>query len=428
MSKKIIFFTAIIGLIFIAAIITGISWYLNLYSGKLSLVKVNTYDVTPKTSEQLRSWRPEIQKIGDKFYYAFNKGENFALVILDENFKQEDYLDLFSGGNEGYFPTDIRTSKDDEGNFWYAFENARRNKTALIEKCEKENRCNINKNGLAIYSAASLIKSKTEAAQGCAFSVDILLEIGQGCFEGKLASDDPTPFFYNGRYYVLRRSHFSPVQNITEYDSEFNELNRYTIDLSSFIGDKGVSQNTVVEIDGRLYLIGGVGIGKPNAPDSTSSIYAFELARDLNSASTSIKLTDYAGEYNTRVTSARYKDGTLYITYLNNHQDDFSMYLEAFDAKNNFASLSRVRAFDWRENNIEVSGDKIYVAYVGDDYRLYLAEFEWRKGDSETKQITNQVNVKQPPQQNKDQTRPYCGDGVCGPVEKEKSICPEDCG
>ena len=442
MSKKLIFFTIIISLIFIAVIITGISWYLNLHSGKLSLVKVNTYDVTPKTSEPLRSWRPEIQKIGDKFYYAFNKGEKFALVILDENFEQEDYLDLFSGDNEGYFPTDIRTSKDDNGNFWYAFESARRNKTALIEKCKKENKCNINKNGLAIYSAASLIKSKTEAIQGCAFSVDILLEIGPDCFKGKLASDDPTPFFYNGKYYVLRRSHFSPVQNITEYDSEFNELNRYTVDLSSFIGDNSVSQNTVVEIEGKLYLIGGVGIGAPNIADSTSSIYAFELASDLSSAVRMIQLTAYEGEYDTVVISARYFDGKLYISYFNSKQSDYMIYLEAFDVKNNFASLDRVKVYKWGTNNLEVSGDKIYVAYVGDDYRLYLAEFEWGEEDSESEQTTNQVNakqppkgaqggqqqVKQPPQQNQNEAHPYCGDGVCGPVEKEKGTCPEDCG
>src|SRR3989338_2320178 len=167
MSKKIIISIVTIA-IFIAVIIIGIYWYLNLNSEKLSLVKVNTYDVTSDINKPLKSWRPEIQKIGDKFYYAFNKGEKFALVILDENFEQEDYLYLFSGNNEGYFPTDIRTSKDDNGNFWYAFESARRNKTALIEKCKKENRCDINnKNGLAIYSAASLIKSKTEAIQGC---------------------------------------------------------------------------------------------------------------------------------------------------------------------------------------------------------------------------------------------------------------------
>ena len=109
MSKKIIIS------VILMIIMGGVLVYLNLHSEKLSLVKVNTYDVTPKTSEQLRSWRPEIQKIGDKFYYAFNKGEKFALVILDENFKQEDYLDLFSGDNAGYFPTDIRTSKDDKG-------------------------------------------------------------------------------------------------------------------------------------------------------------------------------------------------------------------------------------------------------------------------------------------------------------------------
>ncbi|MBI2130026.1 hypothetical protein HYU07_07410 [Candidatus Woesearchaeota archaeon] len=427
MGKKIVISIVTIA-IFIVLIITAFSWYLSLHSEKLSLVKVNTYDVTPKTNEPLKSWRPEIQKIGDKFYYAFNTGERFALVILDENFNQEGYLNLFSGDNAGYFPTDIRTSRDDKGNFWYAFENARRNKTALIEKCEQEKRCDINKNGIAIYSAISLIKIKTEAISGCVTSPELIQLVGENCFKGKHASDDPTPFFHNGRYYVLRRSHFSPVQNIIEYDSEFNELNRYIIDLSSFIGDNGVSQNTVVEIDGKLYLIGGVGIGKPIAPDSASSIYAFELAYDLNSASNSIKLTNYAGEFNTRVTSARYKDGILYITYLNNHQDDFSMYLEAFDVKNNFASLSRVRAFDWRENNIEVSGDKIYVAYVGDDYRLYLAEFEWRKGGSESEQTTNQVNAKQTlKQQNKDQTHPYCGDGICGPVEKEKGICPQDC-
>src|SRR3989338_5344995 len=183
MSKKIIISIVTIA-IFIALIITGISWYLNLHSEKLSLVKANTYDVTPDTNEPLKSWRPEIQKIGDKFYYAFNKGKKFALVILDENFKQEDYLNLFSGDNAGYFPTDIRTSKDDKGNFWYAFENARRNKTALIEKCKKENKCNINKNGLAIYFAASLIKSKTEATSGCVITPELIQLVGKNCFKG----------------------------------------------------------------------------------------------------------------------------------------------------------------------------------------------------------------------------------------------------
>ena len=94
MSKKIIISIVTIA-IFIALIITAIFWYVSLHSEKLSLVKANTYDVTPDTNEPLKSWRPEIQKIGDKFYYAFNKGKKFALVVLDENFEQEDYLELF---------------------------------------------------------------------------------------------------------------------------------------------------------------------------------------------------------------------------------------------------------------------------------------------------------------------------------------------
>ena len=94
MSKKIIISIVTIA-IFIAVIITAIFWYLSLHSEKLSLVKANTYDVTPDINEPLKSWRPEIQKMGDKFYYAFNKGKKFALVILDENLSRETILSFF---------------------------------------------------------------------------------------------------------------------------------------------------------------------------------------------------------------------------------------------------------------------------------------------------------------------------------------------
>jgi hypothetical protein len=350
-----------------------------------SLVEIKTYEIIPQGIQVQMAWRPEINKIGDDFYYAFNKGDKerggFALVVLDQNFRQKKAVNLFSGEDKNYFPTDLRTAKDDKGNFWYAFETAKINGAQeIIENCRKQNNCEINRDNVALYNGTDLDKTKTPFVSGCVVMPAIIAQFGEKCYTDKPLSDDPAPFFYQKKHYVLTRYAMSPRIVIREFNDNLDVVNQYDFNLPL---QPSTAADTVAEIEGKLYILASVGKGTPNSPDSSSAIYAFELAPDFSSVTNTIKLVNYPGEMDMRVTSARYEDGKLFFSYQNNKQGSFGIYLEAFDARNNFSSISRVKVTDQLvqdgHNSVEISGNKIYVAYVNANENLAIAEFELKQ-------------------------------------------------
>ncbi|MEK6959458.1 MAG: hypothetical protein AABW59_05440 [archaeon] len=341
--------------------------------------EINSYDVTPEGLTN--PWRPEIQKIGDKWYYAFNKQKQFAMLILDEQFEQLEYLDIFSGTVAGYSPTDIRSAKDDSGNFWYAFETASTG-TSFADSWASKKTCELNTDSLALYSGKELVQTKSQFAYGCVLNPDTVKIAGESSFVDKPASDDPTPFFYNGNYYVLNRHYKSPNQTIREFDSEFNIINTYSPSIADFVGNNPITQNTVLEINGDLYLIGGVQIGSPGQAGSSTKIDAFKFASDLNSFTKMISLTNHPDEADTRVTAARVLGEKLFISYQNHLVDNFAIYLEAFDIENNFASLGRTLVTDEQtppdsHNSIEVADDNIYIAYIAPGGKMMVKEYSF---------------------------------------------------
>ena len=343
------------------------------------LALTNTYDVTPAVLSL--PWRTEIQRIGDKFYVMFNKDKvgigGFALIVLDNNFKQINYLDMHSG-DSNYDPTDLRTFKDDKGHLFYAFENSI--KTANHALITKD--CKFNKDGIVIYDAASLslLKNNGEILWGCVKNLDTTQVLAPKDFYNKEASDDPTPFYYNGKYYVLNRAAGGPLMNIREFNSNLVETNHKTINMTPYISNLAgstntISQNTVVEINGKLYLIAGV--------YGTSTLYAFQLSSDFSSViGEPIKLVNYAGEGDTGPRSSRYSNGILYVTYAAYVSQQLKgVYLEAFDSANNFASLGRVLVSDetkMPEVSLEVSDNKAYVSYsLNLPGKILISRFEW---------------------------------------------------
>ena len=174
----------------------------------------------------------------------------------------------------------------------------------------------------------------------------------------------------------------SPNQTIREFDSEFNIINTYSPSIADFVGNNPITQNTVLEINGDLYLIGGVQIGSPGQAGSSTKIDAFKFASDLNSFTKMISLTNHPDEADTRVTAARVLGEKLFISYQNHLVDNFAIYLEAFDIENNFASLGRTLVTDEQtppdsHNSIEVADDNIYIAYIAPGGKMMVKEYSF---------------------------------------------------
>ena len=357
----------------------------NISGKKLTFIK--TYDITPG-GLIYNPWRMNIEKIKDKFYVMFNKGgiSGFALIVLDNNFKQLNYLDMYSRdpnySGDAKAPTDLRTFKDDNNNLFYAYENS-----VQVTKPELvTDDCEFNKDGVVLFDTTSLklLKNNDEIIWGCVKTSETVKILKETDFYNKPATDDPTPFYYNGKYYVLNRAAGGPLLNITELDNNLIEKNHKTIDLTPYIENipgstNSLSPNTIVEIDNKIYLISGV--------YGTNSIYILQLASDFSSAvGSAIKLTDHP-EPSSGPRSSRYSNGILYVTYAAYNSNKAAcktncqtIYVEAFDPANKFASLGR--AFVTNEAKrpevaLEISNNKVYVAYDLPS-QILIAEFEWK--------------------------------------------------
>ena len=141
-----------------------------------------------------------------------------------------------------------------------------------------------------------------------------------------------------------------------------------------------------MNIDNQIYLIGGLYKGAPVKSNSNSDIYAIPLSNDLHSISgDKIALVADPNEYFTKVTSAKYVDGKLYINYVKAGNGQFQ-HLGVFDVENGFALLAKIQFQDesvmYNHSSIEVLGNRVYVLYQGndaDEIPLILGKiFEWQ--------------------------------------------------
>ncbi len=333
-----------------------------------------------------RYGRVEVIEINNKLFMAFNDAntKTFKLVELNEDLSYKgQVIDIFSDSPRESI--DIRLASDGK-NLWYAFE-------SMLPNRQESKSCNNKFLNMAKYSISGtkpeLIASRIHIiTNGCPSDPRKLAEIPPSEIPiNPEATDDPTPIFYNGKYIVLTRAVKGSVQHIRTFDKDFNTIEDFTLDLKSVIGNRELSQNALVDAEGQIYLIGGLGSGAPVNPDAYSDIYAIPLSNDLRSvAGDIIPLVTGPDRYYTKTTSAIYDNGKLYINYVK-AGDGQLQHLGVFDVKNSFASLTQIqvqeKSVDINHASFEVLGNRVYVFYPGesdDKIPIILGKvFEWKE-------------------------------------------------
>ena len=315
-------------------------------------------------------FRPEIIAVNDRLFAAWTikGGSKYQLVELNDDLNQKGgVFDIYSYRTS----IDIRLATDGS-NLWYAFQSLAKQDAA---DCNSIFLC------MAKYdisgSAPSLANTKLDIAAGCPFDNRNLRNYPQN----PELVDDPTPVFYDGKYVVLTRAWKGTVQHIRTFDQGFNLLEDFTLDLNPLItGNEFLSQNALVDIDGKPYIIGGLGTL------ADSSIYAIPLSEDLRSVSgEAIPLVKEDGVKFSKTTSAKYVDGKLYINYAKSEGTESFQYLGVFDVKNGFSPLYNIqfqnKSVNANHSAIEVIGNRVYVIYQEDqkdNYDLLMQAFEWK--------------------------------------------------
>ncbi|MBN2067593.1 MAG: hypothetical protein JW744_03950 [Candidatus Diapherotrites archaeon] len=331
------------------------------------------------TSGDGRYKRPELIVIGERIFFGFEAGgeKEFRLVELNEDLSYKGQVHKVFAGIDNRTPHDIRLATAGT-KLWYAFE--------TVDASARET-CQGHSLNIARYDVSGeqpvLEKSKTDIASGCGTTTDDYLN-PVGVFpKAPEAVDDPSPIFYNGEYVVLTRGWNNSIQHIRKFDSEFNLLEHILLDLGSATGNKTLSQNALVNIGGRIYIIGGL-FYPNNSIDS--SIYAIPLSSDLRSVEGEIiPLVKYQNQKFTKVTAARYRDGKLYINYAKAIDRQQYHHLGVFDVEKGFASLAEIQVQDksvsTNHSSMEVLENRVYFLYQEDETGLIdiLGQvFEWQ--------------------------------------------------
>lgn len=353
----------------------------------------------PVTDGNAQYIRPEVIVIDGRIFFAFEKSggglargrREFQLVELnkDLSFKTPVY-ELFSD-NEVLVPHDIRLATDGT-KLWYAFETAD-NERDRGKPCEGHHLHVAKYDVLGdepIYEG-----SRTNIAQGCDTSP---ATYGNRPDSSDMpdypeAVDDPAPIYFDGKYFVVTRAWGDGgVQHVRTFDQNFEPIDALLLDLGNLPEMQGrlISQNALVDIDGQIYIIGGL-IHFTN-PRTGSSIYAIPLSNDLSTVTGNmIRLVHEPGQSFRKVNSARYRDGKLYINYakvMENQAGERGQYhhLGVFDVDDDFESLAQIpfqdESFRANHASVEVLGNRVYVFYNKGDstgnHDIFGQVFEWR--------------------------------------------------
>jgi hypothetical protein len=321
----------------------------------------------------MKAARPDTLLLGEKFYVCYlqlSPHRTFRLLVLDNKLTLLGTTNLFSGENQ---PTDIRICTGPGHSFSYAFETTRFRK-------EIPNHLNIAQYKLT-EPLPTLAASKTDIATAMPIVIpDSLPRRGDDLL------DDPTPFVYRNRFYVITRKWESAILKVRAFSSDFNHCESYNLDLGKATAGLFLSVNSLVEIEGKLYLISGVYNGPPIDRRFFSYIDAIEVDESLTQTGRSITLSR-TGEYDGNVACARYHEGILFVGYdvlSIVRQSEHKGMIKAFDTSNGFMELGSVQINEGpmvdNHFTFEVLGRKLYVFYQTPDEKLRCKVILWDNG------------------------------------------------
>ena len=348
---------------------------------------INTVDISTLLSQD-GVGRPDVIGIGDTLYLAYSilTERNHHLVKMqadtDLTVLSSSPIELFSGNHD--FSVDIRVSKANN-KFWYAFEDNEWN--AEIDSTHFLNAVWYSENDIIIGQQTDIATGITTTIPE-AFSVD-----PNDVPPNPEATDDPTPFWHNNLYYIFTRAwsgwipEFTPNQNhhIRVFNDNFDLIDDYMIDFSTIIPDKTLSQNTLIDIDGQIFNIGGF----YNARDDIaggSSIYAIPLNNNLTSTiNNAIPLLTDTGKWFFKVTASKYYNGKLFINYQELLQGATTQNIAIFDVINNFEldTIIEISSFPLGAGGVianhttfEILNDKLFVFYPETNNRIFAKIFD----------------------------------------------------
>ena len=350
---------------------------------------LKTIDITQKLSPEPNMngvGRPDVIAIEDKLYLAYSiltkRNHHLVRIKADLNltFIDSTPLELFSGYHD--FAVDIRVSKSNN-RLWYAFEDNK-----FGEVLEDTHFLNV-----AWYDDSNnLIAQQTDIAVGLLTTIPDAFSVNPSdiSLSNPEATDDPTPFYHNNSYYIFTRAWSGWIDEFTTnskhhirvYNASFSKTDDFILDLSSIIPNKTLSQNTLIEINNQIYLIGGF-YNKRNDIQGGSAIYAIPLANDLKTLNgDKVVLLDDDGKWFHKTTAAKMYNGYLYMLYSELLLGESTQNIAIFDVNNNFnliktIEVSRAVPGEITANHatFEIISDKLYIFYPETGERIFVKIF-----------------------------------------------------
>lgn len=366
-KKNIVFITVILLIIILSVVI-----FLKNKSDQENSASTGNIQIKDITPSGINAVRPDVVKIGNDFYVNFletKPEKSLGLIRIDSNLNAQ-YLGKIYSGPNNFGVTDARMITNSNNNLWYPFE--------VVSSTERY----LN---LASYKIDSdnikLLYYKDKIAQGSILAPEKNIIPSSGSEQ----TDDPLPFFYDGKYYVMTRTFQSPVYKVRVFDNSQAMIDNYFLSLSSVIGQSSISVNSLVKIENDLYMITGVFNNRPPGDfGAISKIVAIPLENDLRKVKgAKIDLTD-GKKYSIYVSSTKYKNGKLYVLYNNltgkSGGNANEGVLEIYDVKNNFSLIKSIvvnggKMID-NHMTMEFMGNKLYVFYNTAEEKLKVRIIE----------------------------------------------------
>jgi hypothetical protein len=349
---------------------------------------LNTIDITQKLSANSSPvGRPDVIAIQNELFLAYSiLAERHHHLVklnpdLDLTLVETSPLELFSGYHDS--SVDIRVSEANN-ELWYAFEDNRWN--AGVDSTHYLN--------AAWYSSANtIIGQQTDIAIGITTVIPEAFLIDPSDVPlNPEACDDPTPFWHNDSYYIFTRAWSGWIEEFTPnskhhvriFDETFEKTDDFILDLSTVAPGKTLSQNTLIDIDGQVYLIGGL-YNMRNDIAGGSSVFAIPLSDDLKTAEQGkVPLLAENGQWFFKVTKAKEYDGKLFINYQQYISGYDTQNIAVFDIGNSFeliwsAELSRFslggEGIIGNHTSFEILNDRLYVFYPEIGQRIFAKIF-----------------------------------------------------
>lgn len=319
--------------------------------------------------------RPDTLLLGGKFYVSYlqlSHPRTFRLLVLDKNLTLLVSTNLFSGKNQ---PTDIRMCTGTGDSFFYAFETTKFHK-------DIPNHLNIARYKVTEL-APTLASSRTEVAAAMPVVIpDRLPRPGDDLV------DDPTPFVYRDRFHIITRKWESALLKVHLFSAGLDHLETYELDLSKAFPGLYLSVNSLVDIEGKPYLISGVYNGPPIDHRFFSYIAAVGLDKAMRKAGNPIVLSR-TNRYEDYVACARYSRGILFIGYDTREYDSLKPgpsehigMIKAFDPRSGFKNIGSIQVNSGRmiDNHFtfEVGDGKLYVFYQSPKEQLCVKVVSFR--------------------------------------------------